>query len=263
MPELTRNGVVIHWEEQGEGPGLFVAHSMISMPSNFDALLRNLATDHHVVTCDLRGTGESTRTGPYDMRTDAEDMAAVIEESGHPVVAVALGYNPVPLGVVTTRPELVDALVLVGGLPRLGSREGAEDVSLFESDAVVEVVLEMMESNPQALLRTAISMGNPQMSEAEVRERLEEQLAYYPPEVGVERGKAHLAYDATRACAALGRRLWIIHWENPISPADAFKRVGQRLPEAQLFEVEDGPISRPDLTAEIVREAAASLGGSP
>lgn len=261
MPQLTRKGAVIHWEERGEGPGLFIAHSMISMPSDFDALLRQLARDHRVVTYDPRGAGKSSRTGPYDITTDAEDMAAVIEEAGHPVVAVALGYNPVPLSVVTTRPGLVEAVVLVSS-PRLGSREGAEDVTLFESDAVVEVMLEMMESNPRGLLRTLISMGNPQLSEAEVQERLEQQLAYGPPEVGVERGKAYLAYDATRACAALGRRLWVIHWENPLSPPDAFKRVRERLPEAQLFEVEDGPISRPDLTAEVVRQAAASLGGS-
>jgi pimeloyl-ACP methyl ester carboxylesterase len=261
MPQLTRNGAVIHWEERGEGPGLFIAHSMISMPSDFDALLGQLASEHRVVTYDPRGAGKSSRTGPYDITTDAEDMAAVIEEVGHPVVAVSLGYNPVPLGVVTTRPELVEAVVLVSP-PRIGSREGAEDVSLFESDAVVEVMLEMMESNPQGLLRTIISMGNPQLSEAGVRERLEQQLAYGPPEVGVERGKAYLAYDATPACAALGRRLWIIHWESPLAPPDAFKRVRQRLPEAQLVEVEDGPISRPELTAEIVRKAAASISGS-
>ena len=262
MPQLTRDGVVIHWEEQGEGPGLFVAHSMISMPSNFDALLRNLATDHHVVTCDPRGTGESGRTGPYDITADAEDMATVIEEAGHPVVTVSLGFNPVPLSVVTKRPELVEAVVLVGGLPQLGSREGAEDVSLYESDAVVEAMLEMMESNPQGLLRTMISMGNPQLSETELRDRLEAQLAYCPPEVGIERGKAQLAYDATRACAALGRKLWITHWESPVSPVDAVKRVGQRLPEAHLLELEDGPISRPELAASVVRQAAVSLGVS-
>jgi pimeloyl-ACP methyl ester carboxylesterase len=259
MPQLTRKGAVIHWEERGEGPGLLIAHSMISMPSDFDALLRRLASDYRVVTYDPRGAGRSSRTGPYDITTDAEDMAAVIEAAGHPVVAVSLGYNPVPLGVVTMRPELVHGVVLAR-LPRLGTREGAEDVTLIESDAVVEVMLEMMESDPQGLLRTIISMGNPQLSEAGVRERVEQQLAYGPPEVGVERGKAYLAYDAARACAALGRRLWIIHWESPLAPPDALKRVRQRLPEARVFEVEDGPISRPDLTAEIVRQAAASLG---
>lgn len=123
-------------------------------------------------------------------------------------------------------------------------------------------MLEMMESDPQGLLRTIISMGNPQLSEAGVRERIEQQLAYGSAEAGVERGKAWLAYDATDACAALGRRLWIVHWENPLSPADAFRRVRQRLPEAHLFEVEDGPISRPEVTAEIVRKAADSLGGT-
>lgn len=261
MPQLTRKNGVIHWEEEGEGPGLLIAPSMISMPSDFDALLRQLASDHRIVTYDPRGAGKSSRTGPYDITTDAEDMAAVIEEAGHPVVAVSLGYNPVPLAVVSMRPELVNAVVLVSP-PRIGSREGAEDVSLFESDAVVDVMLEMMETNPRGLLRTLISMGNPQLSDAGVRERIQKQLAYGPPEVGVERGKAYLAYDATGACAALGRRLWIVRWESPLAPPDTFKRLRQRLPEAQHFEVEDGPISRPDLTAEIVRQAAASVNRS-
>jgi pimeloyl-ACP methyl ester carboxylesterase len=260
MPELTRNGAVIHWEQEGDGRRLLVCTSMISMPSDFEALLSELASDHRIVTYDPRGAGRSSRTGPYDITTDADDMAAVIEEAGRSVVAVSLGYNPVPLAVVTRRPELVDGVVLVSS-PRLGSREGAEDVVLFESDAVVEVMLDMMESDPPGLLRTIIRMGNPQLSDAGVRERVEQQLAYGPPAVGVERGKAYLAYDATDACAELGRRLWIIQWESPLASPDARKRVRQRLPEARFFEVEDGPISRPDLTAEIVRKAAHSLGG--
>ena len=53
MPQLTRKGAVIHWEERGEGPGLFIAHSMISMPSDFGALL-GAARDDRVVTYDPR-----------------------------------------------------------------------------------------------------------------------------------------------------------------------------------------------------------------
>jgi hypothetical protein len=79
-------------------------------------------------------------------------------------------------------------------------------------------------------------MGNPQMSEAGVRERIEEQIAYSPPEVSVKLSKSYLDFDATRGCAALGRRLWIIHWENPLASPDAIKRAGRRLPEAQHFE---------------------------
>ena len=258
MPQLTRKGAVIHWEERGEGPGLFIAHSMISMPSDFDALLGQLVSDHRVVTYDPRGAGKSSRTGPYDITTDAEDMAAVIEEAGHPVVAVALGYNPVPLGVVTTRSELVEAVVLVGP-PRIGSREGAEDVIPLRIRRGGRGHARNDGEQSARAPADDYQHGQSAVERGRVQERLEQQLAYGPPEVGVERGKAYLAYDATRACAALGRRLWVIHWENPLSPPDAFKRVRERLPEAQLFEVEDGPISRPDLTAEVVRQAAASL----
>ena len=40
-----------------------------------------LAEHHRVVTYDLRGIGSSSAQGPYDMETDAEDLAALIEET--------------------------------------------------------------------------------------------------------------------------------------------------------------------------------------
>ena len=46
----------------------------------FDGLIDDLVTDHRVVTYDLRGSGQSTRQGPYDVDTDAADLAALIEK---------------------------------------------------------------------------------------------------------------------------------------------------------------------------------------
>lgn len=86
MPKLVRDdGVEIHWEERGEGPVVLFAHAgWMSMPSTYSALLADLATDHRVVTRDPRGTGQSTRRGPYDIGTDADDMAALVDEVGAP-----------------------------------------------------------------------------------------------------------------------------------------------------------------------------------
>jgi pimeloyl-ACP methyl ester carboxylesterase len=85
VPELKRDdGVEIHWEERGEGPVVFFAHAgWASMPSTYSALLTDLAADHRVVTRDPRGVGQSTRRGPYDIDTDTDDMAALVEEVGH------------------------------------------------------------------------------------------------------------------------------------------------------------------------------------
>jgi len=257
MPELARpDGVSIHWAERGDGPTLLIAHnSTISTPENLGALLDDLAADHRVVTFDPRGCGRSSRTGPYDLVTDAGDTTALIEAVGPPVVAVSVGFNPMPLAVASARPDLLEAVVLVGALPRLGPPEGAEDVSLIESDSVVASMLEMMRSDPRALLRTMIQMGNTQLSDAEAAERLEAQLAYCPPDVAVARGESYLGHDGSAGGAALGESLWIAHYESPMSSAAASKRVAERLPAAHVIEVADGPISEPGLTSRVVRQA--------
>jgi hypothetical protein len=47
-----------------------------------------------------------------------------------------------------------------------------------------------------------------------------------------------------------------------MSPDDAVKRARELLPQAHIVEVEDGPISRPDITAEVVRHATVSQWAS-
>jgi pimeloyl-ACP methyl ester carboxylesterase len=92
VPLLEReDGVGIHWEERGEGPLVVLAPYAIFHPSVYDPVATDLATDHRVVRYDDRGTGESSRQGPYDMHTGAADLMEVIEAAGSPAVIVGLG----------------------------------------------------------------------------------------------------------------------------------------------------------------------------
>ncbi len=261
MPKLKReDGIAIHWDERGQGPTLLVSpNSNVTMPSNYEALISDLTVDHRVVTWDPRGTGQSTRTGPYDLATDAADVAALIGQVGGPVVTVSVGLSPAPLELASTQPRLLEAVVLVGALPPLGPSDGDDGESLLDSDSVVSAVREMLKTDPRGLLRSMLTMGNTQLNEDEIRERLEAQLHYSPSAVTAERGEASLTYDATRSCTALGSRLWMVHWENPMSPRGAAERVGRLLSQAHLIEVEEGALSRPDLTAEVIRAATASV----
>jgi pimeloyl-ACP methyl ester carboxylesterase len=260
VPRLKRpGGVEIHWEERGEGPSLVIAHnSIISRPANLEALIADLSADHRVVTWDPRGTGQSSREGPFDPATDARDIEPLVEAAEGPVVTVSVGFNSAPLKLVAMRPEVVDAVVLLGALPQLAAR-GDEAAQLFDSDAVAAAMLELMRRDPRALLRTMTAMGNPQLSDDEVRQRLEAQVRYCPPVVAVARGEASLGDDARHTCTELGARLWIVHWENPMSPGEAVRRISEALPEAHLVQVDDGPISRPDLTAGVIRKITAAL----
>src|SRR4051812_11165671 len=80
VPYVDReDGVSLFWQEWGEGPGLLVMHSYIQHPKVLDGLMAQLSDGHRMIRYDARGSGESTRKGPYDMATDVADLLAVAE----------------------------------------------------------------------------------------------------------------------------------------------------------------------------------------
>jgi pimeloyl-ACP methyl ester carboxylesterase len=256
VPELKRaDGVEVHWEERGEGPTVFFAHiAWLTMPLRFEALLTDLATDHRVLSWDPRGVGQSTGHGPYDIATDADDMAAIVEAVGAPVVMVSA--DPASIRATAERPELIEAVVLLG----LGPLGPGETDSLVDSQAVIEAALQTARSDFRSFLRAAVTAANPQASEEEVRERVEAQVAYCPEEVALPHIQEWASGDAiSRMGPALGGRLWIVQHEDPVIPLAALDRARELLPRAHIVEAEDGPISRPDIVAGVVRKITAPL----
>jgi pimeloyl-ACP methyl ester carboxylesterase len=254
----------IHWDEQGEGPLVVLAPYSIFHPSVYDPIAAELARDHRIVRYHDRGTGESSRTGPHDMITGAGDLAAVIEASGSSAVILGLGDAANrAVRLCAERPELVDAMVIPGGMP--ASRkwlEGSE--AMAASDTVVNAFLSMCETDYRGALRSLVTAGNPQMSEDEIRERVRLQSEYLPQETAVARLRAWVEDDALQDARACGARLWMLCAENTGGgwfPAgrEAARLARQLFPEAHVEEVEEGVISRPDLTAEVVRRVTAPL----
>jgi pimeloyl-ACP methyl ester carboxylesterase len=251
-------GITIDWEQRGAGPLLYVSHNpMLATPRTFEAVIADLGRDHRVVTWDQRGNGSSSRDGPYDLHTDAADLAALIDELGAGVT-LSLGDNPAPLVVAENRPELVAAVVLVASLPRLPLSAGEEPESLLASEGVLAAGLHQARTDPRAALRGWLALGNPQLDEVGLQQRVEAQLAYGLVAAAVGRLDSYLAFDPSKACAALGDRLWIVTWTNPIQTGEQVARVRARLPQANVVETADGPISRPDLTAAVVRRATGA-----
>src|SRR2546423_1735464 len=119
VPRLERDdGVEIHWEERGEGPLVVLAPYSIFHPSVYDSVATDLATDHRVLRYDDRGTGESSRQGPYDMQTGAADLAAGIAAAGEAAVIVGLGdASNRAVRAYAEAPDLIEAMVGPGGMP--------------------------------------------------------------------------------------------------------------------------------------------------
>jgi pimeloyl-ACP methyl ester carboxylesterase len=262
------DGVEIRWEERGEGPLVVLAPYSIFHPSVYDPIAAELVRDHRVVRYDDRGAGESSRKGPHDMNTGSGDLAAVIEASDGAAVIVGLGdATNRAVRVCAERPELVEAIVTPGGMPAGWERlEGSE--AMASSDTVVNAFLSMCETDYRGALRSLVTAGNPQMSEEEIRARVRLQAEYQPQETAVGRLRAWVEDDALEPARACGDRLWLLCAENVGGgwfPAgrEAAKLSRQLFPDAHVEEIEDGIISRPDLTAAVVRRVTAPLRVAP
>src|ERR671914_128372 len=86
MPRLRRpDGAELEWWIEGrDGPLVAIAMMAFHPTLACHGIAHELARDHRVLRYDLRGTGASTLTPPYDIETDAADLAALVEEAGVP-----------------------------------------------------------------------------------------------------------------------------------------------------------------------------------
>lgn len=259
MPKLTRDdGVEIRWEERGDGPLAVICPHATGHPSVFEPLIAELARDHRVVTYDARGTGRSTRRGPHDMETGVADLAAVIEAMGGGAVAAGIGdAGNRAMRVADEHPELVLGVVGVAAAP-VSRAELAGADALVGSETVLDAYLDMLATDYRGALRAVMSAGNPQMSEEELRERVQAQVDYCPQEVAVARLRAWLDDDPLAVALRLEERLVVVYSPDTAGPwfpgAEEMRALISRLSPKTRFEVvEDGIVSRPDLTAQAIR----------
>jgi hypothetical protein len=152
----------------------------------------------------------------------------------------------------------VTEVVSAGGNP-VGRTATAGTESLAASDSVVDAMLGMLETDYRAALRTLLDTANPQLDTDGLRDRVNRTAEHCPHEAAVSRMRAWVADDATREGRALGGRLWLLeHGQNPWFPIEVARRTREFLPEAHIEEVEDGPITRPDIAAGVIRTLTAT-----
>jgi pimeloyl-ACP methyl ester carboxylesterase len=265
MPGITRpDGAEIYWESRGDGPTVVLAPHAWGIPELFEPLIRDLERDHRVIRYDGRGSGRSSRQGPHDMQTGADDLAAVAGDAGGPAVVVGLADAPnraVPAA--ARHPDLMPAVVALGSAPIARSLLAGTD-ALLSSEAVVDAFLEMVATDYRGAMRPLMTDANPQYSEAEVRKRLDRLVAYTPQDVLAGRLRAWAQDDPAEIGRALGDRLWILTsadtagpWFPSIEVLDRVLR--ELLPDAHRIAIEDGIVSRPDLTADVVRRITVDV----
>jgi pimeloyl-ACP methyl ester carboxylesterase len=256
VPELERpDGARIHYEVRGEGPLVVLSLGFAATPATYEGLVTDLARDHRVVTWHPRGCGDSSDEGPFNIGTDADDLLALINALGPPTLAYAVGHGvDVTIRAASIDGEAVRAFVTPGIVTAL--REHLEGTEGFAaSTTVTELLVEQLRRDPRAAIRATVGSLNPQLDDDALRARIDETLAYTSPETTLERIESWLTRESPlEQLRALGGRLAVVWQEGDPWQAGSIPRVRELLPDARVVEVEDGPLSRPDLAANVVRE---------
>jgi pimeloyl-ACP methyl ester carboxylesterase len=252
-------GVRLYWEARGDGPGVLVAHSYIQHPDVFGGLLDELATDHRVIRYDARGCGRSSPEGPYDMGTDVADLVAVAEAVG-PLAVILANGDAANRGVhaAAARPDLLPVVIALESLP-LSPGDASDTDTLISSGGVLEALIAMMRADYRSGVMAAVQRGNPDMSADETRDRVDRTVAYTPHDAGLARLEEWIRDAARDDARALGDRL-VVAYEGAGGwfPAELHDRAAQILPDARFERLEGGAISRPGLTADVVRSVVAA-----
>ncbi len=198
MPEITRDGVRIAYEEQGSGDRSFVfVHGWTCNRSYFAPQADYFAAaGYQTVSVDLRGHGDSDKPeGPYSIRTFADDVAHVIRELGlrRPI---AVGHSMGGITVLQlggSHPEMVSGVVMVDPAPL---------VFPDESRAALGVMLTALEAGDHGPRRTLIaeSLFLP-TDDAATRDRVVGEMCAAPTHVAIACMRAIVDFDGPSAAA--------------------------------------------------------------
>lgn len=119
---VQANGISLHFEQEGTGPDVLLIPGLGASTHVWYAQLKTLSGVLRITAIDPRGHGRSEKPpAPYSMRMMADDAAGVLRslEVGPAIVVGSSMSCMVAVELAAAYPELVRALVLVGGFPVL------------------------------------------------------------------------------------------------------------------------------------------------
>ena len=113
------NGVNHHYTSTGEGPPIVLVHGLGGTLDIWYGVAELLSLHHHVVSLDLRGHGRTAAgRAQFSVKSWGQDVAALLAALELPAATV-VGHSMgslVAQHLAVHQPELVDQLVMIGGI---------------------------------------------------------------------------------------------------------------------------------------------------
>jgi pimeloyl-ACP methyl ester carboxylesterase len=91
----SKDGTVIAFERSGKGPPLVLVHGTTADHTRWKPVLPQLESHFAVYSVDRRGRGGSGDAQPYTIEREFEDIAAVVDAIGQPVLLLGHSYGAI------------------------------------------------------------------------------------------------------------------------------------------------------------------------
>lgn len=141
MPDVTHDGVRIHYEVEGDGPPLVFSHGWIGSGQRWrdTGYVDALRTAYRLILVDARGHGRSDKpheAAAYALSVQVRDIVAVLDDLG---IAAAhhWGYSmgaEVGFGLGQEHPDRVAALILGGVNPFPRTADERAELADWQTD---------------------------------------------------------------------------------------------------------------------------------
>ena len=131
MPYLTRDGVRIHYEDNGSGPPVLITHGYGSSTRAWAGQAKTLSDAYRIITWDMRGHADSDSPDDPAQYSEAEtvaDIAAILDHLGIEkavISGLSLG-GYMSLAFYLAHPDRVRALMLFDTGPGYNNPKGRE-----------------------------------------------------------------------------------------------------------------------------------------
>jgi 3-oxoadipate enol-lactonase len=144
------DGNALHYVSYGEGPPVVYIHGLGGTNNVWYGVMQAMQQHHHGVALDLRGHGRSQSRGKFSIEGWAKDVQKLVRHLELPAVTL-VGHSMGTLiaqHLAQTQPEIVDQLVLVGGISYFqpptadAYRERADLVEAEGMDVLVDTWLD-------------------------------------------------------------------------------------------------------------------------